>query len=136
MMTGNMRRCPECNNTNDTFRVYGTLVTGECTVRLGHDGHVQNVGPIRPTTIIKPGKELSGKFIISCPTCGYSAKPEEFKPSMTSILSGKSTDIVYYIAWLDGYVPICEDEREDANRIFVQDEQQTDIDKITRMLGL
>lgn len=112
------RACPNCHEEHDTFLVVGTLVTGQVSVRLGSGGRVQAVGPIKPKSVIKPGKELSGKFYLTCPACGHANRPDTFTPVMVSALSGMRADTVYTIGPLQHTIPLHTSELGDAVRLF------------------
>ncbi len=110
--------CPVCGEANDIFTVHGTIVTGEVSVRVGTNGRIQAIGPIKPHMLLKPGKELNGKYMLTCPSCGNFARSTSFNAVMISILSGVTTQDTIYIPWLDTSIPITVDEKEAALSIF------------------
>lgn len=112
------RKCPNCEAASDIFTVVGTLVTGQVSIRIGSNGLVQAVGPIRPRVVLKQGRELAGKFNLTCPKCGHTARPDDFIQQEDSIISGEAADAVFDIPELNVKVPLRAVELDQAREIF------------------
>lgn len=114
-----MYECPNCKHTSDTFTVSGVLVTGQVSVKIGANGTIEAVGPVRPTAVVKPGQELAclRKVMLSCPYCDFTGKPSEFTFIVESVLSGRRATAKINVPQI-GDVYLCDDEIELARRVF------------------
>lgn len=137
-MPNTMLQCPSCHQSSDIFTVFGTLVTGEMSVRIGPNGVVQSAGPIRPKTMVKPGQELKGHFSLTCPHCSHSGRPDTYSLVMTSLLSGKPTQKTITLPCIGIVIAIAEGEEDEAARIFTDAAFTSwkDDARVARLLGL
>lgn len=114
------RFCPTCEKTFSAAHVQAWLVYGTIPVVFDSLGHVEAVGPVTPTILIKPGKELQSRNLeLVCPKCSTVGTLESFPMIRICELTGVRADMEMTVEGL-GTIAIHSSIREMAEQMFSQ----------------